>query len=75
MDSIRISAEDFQYQLEHIHQDKRAVVHGVDLALAIVTTIAVALRLCSRRMMKASLGIDDYATIISLVRTIITRSP
>ncbi len=73
MDNIRISAEDFQYQLEHIHEDKRAAIHGVDLALAIVTTIAVALRLCSRRMMKASLGVDDYATIISMVRAIMPK--
>ncbi len=67
MEDFKMETYDFQYQLKHVEDDKRAFISGVCLMLGIVMTIAVALRLCCRAMMKLTLGADDYATLIGMV--------
>ena len=62
------NAQEIQYQLAHIHQDRSidiVVSHAICIVIAVV---AVVLRLSSRRICKAPLLADDYMTIAALVR-------
>ena len=47
--------------------DLRPTVVGLGIALPIIATIAVGLRVQARRVVKVSLGVDDYTIFIALV--------
>lgn len=62
------NAQEIQYQLAHIHEDRSndiVVSHGICIVIAVV---AVLLRFSSRRLCKAPILADDYMTIVALVR-------
>ena len=62
------SAEEIEYQLAHIHQDRSSdivVSHAICIVIAL---IAVVLRFSSRRLCKAPILADDYMIIVALVR-------
>lgn len=56
------------YQMSGPVPDKGGYIVGTAVAAAIVTTITVALRCCSRRLTKAGFWWDDWVIIASLVR-------
>ena len=67
-DPSTVTAE-FQYQLAHLHDDRgRNNYYAVILLFVLLATIAVALRLLSRRRMKTSWASDDYTIVAALVR-------
>lgn len=68
MDKIDITVEDIRYQISNLHEDQRPLMNAVNIMLAVMSTVAVALRVSSRRLMKARLMADDYAIIMGLVR-------
>ncbi len=73
MDKFGISTEELQAQIFRLDEDRSGAVVGACSALAAVSTVAVVLRLSSRRIMRAALGIDDYMLIISLVGLVMNR--
>ena len=54
-----------QYQLEH--DDRATKLISVNMVLAALAAIAVILRLCSRRVVRARIMADDYLIILALV--------
>jgi len=56
------------YQLAHINQSLSSNIIGVSVALPIVATIAVILRLIARRLKRAEWKADDLVVIAALVR-------
>ena len=66
------SASEIQYQLAHVQDDRSndiVIYHALCLPFAV---IAVALRLMSRRLCKASIQTDDLMIIAALVRSLVT---
>ena len=62
------NAQEIQYQLAHIHQDRSndiVISHAICIVIAVV---AVVLRFSSRRLCKAPILADDFMTIVALVR-------
>ena len=55
-------------QLAHINDNRQATIVGLKVLLTALSTIAVALRLLSRRLVKAPFRYDDYAVVVALVR-------
>lgn len=51
------------YQLKHIHDNKAPAVLALLIVCFTLPCIAVLLRLISRRMCKAGIGLDDYMII------------
>lgn len=61
--------EKLQYQLSHPEDNTGpALVAGLVVAL-VISTIFVALRFWSRRLVGAVLGADDWTMAVALVRT------
>ena len=61
------AADDYAYQLAHINDSRQASAYALNGAMITLSTIAVALRLCSRRLVHAPVLYDDYAIIFALV--------
>ena len=56
-----------EYQLAHINQTLSNRIIAVNIALPIVATAALILRLISRRLKKAEWKADDCVLIVALV--------
>ena len=52
----------------HIEESQAKNVLAGNLSVAMIATIAVALRLLARRVQEVTLGYDDYLILIALVR-------
>lgn len=58
---------EIEYQLAHIHDDRSGELYGTQITCFALACIAVALRLMSRRLIKAKLMADDYMILFALV--------
>ena len=58
-----------QYQLDHIHQSKVPSIIATCVICLFIAYVGVLLRLASRRILGTSLKTDDWAIILSLVRS------
>lgn len=56
-----------RYQLEHVNENKAPGVFASVIICFTFACIAVLLRLISRRVHKAGLGLDDYMIVAALV--------
>lgn len=64
------SALDYQnieYQLLHHRDDRQREIIGINVALLLLASISVVLRLLGRRFHKAPLKADDYVMIAAMV--------
>lgn len=73
MPSVNISPEEIAYQLANYEQDKTPALKGSSICLIILATIAVVLRMLSRRIKgkesrMGMFGADDYSIVLALVR-------
>ena len=68
MSAITVDTKDLAYQLANIDEDKGPLVLKIEISCSVCATIAVILRLWSRRIVKAPWKSDDYTIIVSLVR-------
>ncbi|MCJ1380706.1 hypothetical protein MMC17_003814 [Xylographa soralifera] len=62
-----ISPQELQYQEAHIDDDLSAGLYASSVIMAVVTTIAVVLRLLCRRKLNAKVTLDDYCIMFALV--------
>lgn len=63
------SVKKIEYQLAHFHEDRSGeliVSHAACLALA---SIAAILRLVARSLSRASIGADDFISIVALMNS------
>ena len=70
-----LTPSEIQYQLSHASDDRSANVIAAITTCLCLATIAVALRVLARRMMKTPLGADDWMIFTALVREIPTSTP
>ena len=61
------SPTSFEYQLAHIHESRQWQIITLNAVMSFLATVAVALRLVSRRLIKNPLKADDYMILFSLV--------
>lgn len=59
-----------EYQLQHHRDDRRREIVAVNVALILLASISVVLRLLARRLHKAPLKADDYVMIAAMVSPI-----
>lgn len=50
--------------------NKAPAILGVNITVAVLTTLAVTLRVVARRVQKLSLQADDYLIILAVVRSL-----
>ena len=62
-----------EYQLAHLNQGLSSNIVAVNIALPIVATIAVILRLTARRMKRADCKADDFVLVAALVSFSLSR--
>jgi hypothetical protein len=67
---MSFSVDAISYQLEHYDDDRRKEVVVVTMVMAGLATLAVLLRLWSRKLVAAKWKADDYLIIIGLLFTI-----
>lgn len=65
------SPEQLAYQRSHGHEDRRMVLFVSTGIMTGAATIAVILRLISRRVNNTKLRADDYAIIVALVGSLL----
>ncbi|MCJ1463280.1 hypothetical protein MMC07_001886 [Pseudocyphellaria aurata] len=65
--ALGLSPAEIAYERAHIHEDKRGSTIAGLAVLSVVSTIAVALKLTSRRRTRAGLQADDYTISVALV--------
>ncbi|KAI9675382.1 MAG: hypothetical protein M1817_001286 [Caeruleum heppii] len=58
-----------EYQKAHITDNQQPRLRATNIAMGVVATVAVALRLYSRRLVKVKLQSDDYCIIVALLLT------
>ncbi|KAI9787797.1 MAG: hypothetical protein M1816_007445 [Peltula sp. TS41687] len=56
-----------QYQLQHIHEDRRPQGLPIQIAFVAVASLAVVLRFGSRKAAKVPCKADDYVTLLGLL--------
>ncbi|KAL8868544.1 MAG: hypothetical protein Q9174_004921, partial [Haloplaca sp. 1 TL-2023] len=61
-----LSPEEIAHQKAHIHDDRSAELYGAQITCFLLAVIAVALRLVSRRLIKAKIMADDYMILLAL---------
>ncbi|KAL9045427.1 MAG: hypothetical protein Q9214_001524 [Letrouitia sp. 1 TL-2023] len=61
-----LSADEVQYQLAHVHDDRSPELYASQIICYTLACIAVALRLISRRLVRAKLQNDDYMILVAL---------
>ena len=62
-----LSPKEIAHQKAHIHDDRSTELYGAQITCFLLAVIAVALRLISRRLIKAKLMADDYMILFALV--------
>ena len=65
-----ISDTEISYQRDHINDNKTTQLVVANVIAISAATIAVVLRLVSRRLNKASLQADDFMIVVGLVSSI-----
>ena len=60
---------ELQYQLAHINQSSSSHMIAVNIALPILSTIVVLLRLYSRRLKRTPWKADDFVVVSALVKS------
>ena len=66
-DGVPLTHDQIVYQLTHYDESKvGSLIAAVDIML-VATTLAVAMRLLSRKLKKVKLDVDDYMALIGLV--------
>lgn len=63
-----ITPQELVYEGVHFRDDKGPAIVGGSVVLIVVATVAVVLRLVSRRTKRTAWGSDDYTVVLSLVR-------
>ncbi len=63
-----LSPEELAYQMANIKDNRAPQILASGIVLAVLATLAVALRLACRRFTKIVISWDDYLIIIGLVR-------
>lgn len=64
-----ITPEEIEYETAHFGDDKGPAIVGGGIALIVLATIAVVLRLVARKIKRTPWGPDDYTIVLSLVRS------
>lgn len=64
---VPLTAAKLNYQLSHYYESKVGSLIAGTVVMVVASTIAVVLRLISRRVKKAKLGADDYVAVAGLV--------
>lgn len=59
--------QSIESQLLHHHDDRQREIVAVNVALVLLASISVVLRLLGRRFRKAPLKADDYVMIVAMV--------
>lgn len=65
--SHRLSPEEIQYQLQHIHEDRSSDLITTFASCTALAYVAVILRLIARRVNRARIQADDCWVLIALV--------
>ena len=66
--AAEVTPQESVYEAVHFRDDKGPAIVGGSVVLIVVATVAVVLRLVSRRMKRTAWGSDDYTIVLSLVR-------
>ena len=64
------SPGEIQYQLSHINDNKSGQMLSSQICGMVIASIAVALRLVSRRVGRVPILADDFVLVVALVSTI-----
>ncbi|KAL8948136.1 MAG: hypothetical protein Q9222_005647 [Ikaeria aurantiellina] len=64
---MALSPSELQYQQAHFYDDRSSDILGTIIAMGIVTTAAIALRLACRRHLKVAISWDDYTIIAAYI--------
>ncbi len=56
-----------QYQLEHIHDNRQAVINGAGWSLWIAAIIAILLRFYAKSMIRSKFKAEDGTILVALV--------
>ena len=62
-----LTMTDIEYQLSHYHESRVGGLIAGTVVMMVASTIAVAMRLISRRIKKAKYGADDFMAFLGLV--------
>lgn len=62
-----LTPQEIVYETVHFHDNKGPAIVGGSILLIVFATIAVVLRLVSRRIKRTAWGADDYTIVLSLV--------
>lgn len=65
---MSMSAEEYAYQIAHIHDDRRPKIVAAIVVLMLLSSIAMLLRLVVRFRTKARLQADDFTVFLAYVR-------
>lgn len=65
--SARISQQEIADETAHYHQNNSPAIIAGSIVLIVVATLAVVLRLVSRRMTRLQLAVDDYMIMLALL--------
>ena len=68
MASFANDQQDIAFQTAHINDDKAPETLGAQIACLTIAYIGVILRFLARRLARAQITSDDYATVLALVR-------
>ena len=68
MASFANDPQDIAYQTAHDSDDKVSETLGAQIACLAIAYIGVILRFLARRLARAQITSDDYATVLALVR-------
>ena len=63
------SPQELQYQQEHRYQDRATDIVTSTVILLAAAYVAVFLRFISRRLMRTSIGADDWIMVMGLVNS------
>ena len=61
------TSQAYSDQLQQLNESRQPVLYGLNIALTLLATCAVSLRLFARRISKLPLSYDDYAILTALV--------
>ena len=70
-----IPKAELQYQLAHINQSSSSQIIAVNIALPILSTVVVLLRLYSRRLERIPWKADDFVVFSALVKPLSEPMP
>ncbi|KAL8709463.1 MAG: hypothetical protein Q9220_005846 [cf. Caloplaca sp. 1 TL-2023] len=64
---MALSPSQLQYQQAHFYDDRSSEILGTIIAMGVLTTTALALRLACRTHLKVAIGWDDYAIMSAYI--------